>query len=72
MEVDPYLQDTTFSKQIRLLLIFAAQVRIEYYGKRQQVKNCTVSSALTAVGQTITLACDSNLPKVVGSKCLLP
>ncbi len=70
--VDPYLQDTPFSKQIRLLSRFAAQVRAGYYGKGNQVKNCTVSSALMAIGQTITLACNSNPTKVVGLECLLP
>jgi hypothetical protein len=70
--VDPYLPDTPFSKQIRLLSGFAAQVRTGYYGKGNQVKNCTVCSALTAIiGQTIALACNSNPTKVVGSECLL-
>ncbi len=72
MGVDPYLQDTLFSKQIRLLSRFTAQVRTGYYGKGNQVKNCTVSSALTAIGHTIALACDSNPTKVVGLECLLP
>jgi hypothetical protein len=72
MEVDPYLQDTNFSKRIRLLSGFAARVRTGFYGAGRQVKNCTVSSALTAVGQTIVLACDSNPTKIVGCKRLLP
>ncbi len=62
----------TFQKRIRLLSEFAARVRTGYYGNRKQVKNCTVSSAITAIGQTIALACDSNPTKVVGSKRLLP
>jgi hypothetical protein len=70
--VDPYLQDTDFSKWIQLLSGFAARVRTGYYGNKSQVKNCTVSSALTAIGQTIALAFDSNPTKVVGSKRLLP
>jgi len=41
-------------------------------GNGKQVKKCTVSSGITAVGQTIALACDSNPTKVVGSECLLP
>ncbi len=40
--------------------------------QRQQVKNCTVSSTLTTINQTIELAYDSNPAKVVGSKRLLP
>ena len=41
--VDPYLQDTPFSKRIRLLSEFTARVCTSYYGKGNQVKNCTVS-----------------------------
>jgi hypothetical protein len=70
--VDPYLQDTPFAKRVRLLSVFAARVRKGYYGNGNQVKNCTVSSAITAVGQTIALACDANLTKVTGSESLLP
>ncbi len=70
--VDAYLQDTPFSKRIRLLSGFAARVRTGHYGNGCQVKGCTVSSAITAVGQTIALACDANPTKVIGSECLLP
>ena len=48
--VDPYLQDANFSKRIQLLSSFAARVRTGYYGNGNQVKNCIVSSALTAIG----------------------
>jgi hypothetical protein len=70
--VDPYLQGTNFQKLIRLLSGFAARVQTSYYGNGKQVKNCTVSSAITAAGQTIALACDFNPTKVVGSERLLP
>ncbi len=70
--VDPYLQDTPFSKRVCLLSGFAARVCKGYYGYGNQVINCTVSSANTAVGQTIALACDSNPTKVIGSERLLP
>ncbi len=72
MGVDPYLQDTQFSKQIRLLSGFAVRVRTGFYGQQKQVKNCTVSTTLTAIGQTIALACDSNPTKVTGSERFLP
>jgi hypothetical protein len=50
-----------------------ARVRTGYYGKGMQVRNCTVSSALTAVGQMIALACNNNNPtKIKGSDKLLP
>ena len=43
-----------------------------YYGKGNQVKRCTtVSSTLTAIGQTITLACDANPTKEMGSERLI-
>jgi hypothetical protein len=74
MRVDPYLKDTNFSKpkRIRLFSEFAAQVCLGFYGAGCQVKNCSVSSALLAIGQTIALACDSNPTKIVGSKHLFP
>ncbi len=70
--MDLYLQDIPFQKQIRLLSGFAARVHTGYYGNGREVKNCTVSSVLTAVGQTIALACDKNPTKVTGSEHLLP
>ena len=72
MGVDPYLQGTSFQKLIRLLSGFAARVQTGYYGNGNQVENCTVSSAITAIGQTTALACDYNPTKVVGSEPLLP
>jgi hypothetical protein len=66
------LQDTPFSKRVRLLSGFTARVRKGYYGYGNQVKNCTVSSTITVVGQTIALACNSNPTKVIGLERLLP
>jgi hypothetical protein len=57
---------------MRTLSGFLARVRTGYYGQGKQVKNCTVSSALTAVGQTIVLACNDNPTKVKGSDKLIP
>ncbi len=57
---------------MRTLSGFMARNRTGYYGKGKQVKNCTVSSVLTAVGQTITLACNDNPTKIIGSDKLLP
>jgi hypothetical protein len=70
--VDPYLQNAHFSQRIRLLSGFAARVRTGYFGNGRQVKGCTVSSAITAIGQMVALACDAKTTKVVGSKWLLP
>jgi hypothetical protein len=66
MGVDPHLQGTQFSKRIHLLSGFAAQVRTGLWSRKPS-KNCAVSTALTSVGQTIALACDSNPTKVTGS-----
>jgi hypothetical protein len=63
---------TSFSMQMRVLSGFMAQVHTGYFGQGKQVKHCTVSSALTAVGQTIALACNDNPTKIYGSKKLLP
>ncbi len=70
--MDSYLQGTPFSKRICLLSSFAARVQTGHFGNSCQVKGCTVSSAILAIGQTIALACDSNPTKVTGSKRLLP
>ncbi len=69
--MDPYLQDTDFLTRMRTLSGFMARVCTGYYGKGRQVKNCTVSSALTVVGQTIALACNDNPIKINGSDKLL-
>ncbi len=70
--MDPYLQDKQFPTKMRALSSFLARVRTGFYGQGKQVKNCTVSSALTAVGQTIVLACNDNPTKIKGSDKLLP
>jgi hypothetical protein len=70
--VDPYLQEISFSTRMCVLSGFLATVRTGYYGQGKQVKNCTISSALTAVGQTIAVVCDNNPTKIKGSDKLLP
>jgi hypothetical protein len=70
--VDLYLQDTSFSTRMRILSGFLARVCTGFYGQGNQVKNCTVSSALTAIGQTIAMACNNNPTKMKGSNKLLP
>ncbi len=72
MGVDPYHQDKQFPTKMHALSGFLAQVRTGYYGQGKQVNNCTVSSALTAIGQTIVLACNDNPTKIKGSDKLLP
>ena len=70
--VDPYLQDTPFTIRVRLLTGFAGRVRTGYYGRGKQVQASCVSSAITAVGQAIALATNTNPTKIVGSDKLLP
>jgi hypothetical protein len=67
MGFDPYLQSTTFEQRIRSLTGFAQRVRTGYYGEGRQVQAATVTDAITAVGQTISLAIGHNPTKVIGS-----
>jgi hypothetical protein len=46
---------------------FAAQAGTGFYGHGRQVQSSTVTGAITAVGQTIALACNNNPTKVIGS-----
>ena len=72
MGFDPYLQSTTFEQRIRGLTGFAQRVRTGYYGRGRQVQAPTVTGAITAVGQTISLAIGHNPTKVLGSDKFLP
>ena len=72
MGVDPFLQDTSFSVRVCVLKGFAGRVRTGYYGRGKQVQAGSVSSAITAVGQAIALATNTNPTKIVGSDKLLP
>jgi hypothetical protein len=72
MGFDPYLQSTTFEQRIRGLTGFAQRVRTGYYGRGRQVQAPTITGAITAVGQTISLAIGHNPTKVIGSDKFLP
>jgi len=72
MGFDPYLQSTTFEQPIRSLTGFAQRIRTGYYGRGRQVQAATVTGAITAVGQTISLAIGHNPTKVIGSDKFLP
>jgi hypothetical protein len=54
---------TTFEQQIRSLTGFAQKIRKGYYGRRQQ----TVTGAITAIGQAISMAIGNNPTKAIGS-----
>ena len=70
--VDPELQDEPFLLRQRTLSGFAGLSRTGHYGKGKQVQTGTVSSAITAIGQKITLVCGINPTKMVGSDKMLP
>jgi hypothetical protein len=72
MGVDPFLQDTPFTVRVCLLKGFVGRVRTGYYGQGQQIQAGSISSAITAIGQAIALAINSNPTKIVGSNKLLP
>ena len=70
--VDPFLQGTPHSTQVRCLSGFAARIRSGAFGRGRTVKSETVSTALSAVGKEIALACNRNPIKLNGSEKLLP
>ncbi|KAL3793071.1 hypothetical protein HJC23_003079 [Cyclotella cryptica] len=70
--VDPFLQGASYVDRVRLLTGFAAYVRSGDAGRGRQVSTATVSTALTAVGQTIALATGYNPVKLAGSDKLIP
>ena len=51
---------------------FAQRIRTGYYGRGRQVQAATVTSAITAVGQTISMAVGNNPAKILGSDKFLP
>ncbi len=72
MGVDPYLQQVPYATRVRCLTGFAARTRTGFYGYGRQVQSSTVTGAITAVCQTIALACNENPTKILGSKTFLP
>jgi hypothetical protein len=70
--VDPLLKRSNHTERTRLLSGFAARTQTGYYGRGRQVKASTVSTALTAIGQTIALECERNPTKIIGSNKLIP
>ena len=63
--VDPELQEAPYRSRIRCLSGFVACVRTGYYSHGEEVQAGTVSGALKAVGQTITLTYKCNLTKTL-------
>ncbi len=69
---DPYLQQVPYATRVQCLTGFAARTRTGFYGYGRQVQSSTVTSTITAVGQTIALACNENPTKILGFKKFLP
>ncbi len=63
---------TLFQTCVRCLTGFAACTRTGFYGQWQKVQGSTVSSAVIAIGQMISTACNDNPTKVVGSEKFPP
>jgi hypothetical protein len=72
LDMDLYLQQVPYATRVQCLTGFAARTQTGFYGYGRQVQSSTVTGAITAVGQTITLACNENPTKVIGSKTFLP
>ena len=70
--VDPFLQQSSYTEQVRLLSGFAARNRSGAYGRGRQVKAGSVSSALTVIGQTIALEFGTSPLKLPGSDRMVP
>ena len=70
--MDPYLQQVPYATPVRCLTGFAVQTRTGFYGHGRQVQSSMVTSTITAIGQTIALACNKNPTKVIRSNKFLP
>ena len=72
LRVDPLLQGVPYTTRVRCLTGFAARIRRGGFNGGRRVKAETVSSAITSVGQEISLACDENPTKRKGSDKFVP
>ena len=66
--MDPFLQNTPYTTQIRTISGFAGRVRTGYYGRGRQISAASVNTAITAVGTTISLATGFNPTKMRGAQ----
>jgi hypothetical protein len=70
--VDPLLQNTPFVEAVRAITGFTARVRVGGFGRGRVVKADTASTAISAVGKEIALACSINPTKLKYSDKSLP
>ena len=68
LQLDPFLQNTDYTTQVRAITGFAGRVRSGYYGRGRQITAPAVNTAITAVGTTIALATGHNPTKMVGAQ----
>jgi hypothetical protein len=70
--LDPYLQGDDWKRNITFVHAFAASVREGEHGKGRKVKADTVSTALTAINQTILLDTNTSPLKIKGTMNFVP
>lgn len=68
LRLDPYLQNTPHTTQVRAITGFAGRVRTSYYGRGRTITAPAVNMALTAIGTTIALATGTNPTKLRGAQ----
>jgi hypothetical protein len=66
--LDPMLQNTEYTLQVRALTGFAGRLRTGYYGRHRQITAPAVYSTITAIGTTIALATGINPTKMNGAQ----
>jgi hypothetical protein len=70
--VDPYLQGGDWHRNVTIVHAFAASVREGEHGRGRKVQAGTVSTALTAINQTILLATNTSPLKIQGTMKFIP
>lgn len=68
MGLDPLLQNTSYTIQVRAISGFAGRLRTGYYGRGRQITAPAVTSTITAIGTTIALATGHNPTKMNGAQ----
>ena len=64
--LDPLLQNTPYTLQVRAITGFAGRLRTGFYGRGRQITAPAVNSSITAIGTEIALATGTNPTKMNG------
>jgi hypothetical protein len=64
--LDPLLQNTPYTLQVRAITSFAGRLRTGFYGRGRQITAPAVNSSITAIGTEIALATGTNPTKMNG------